>query len=1242
MTVILLIGCHLLLQIIGSSYTLSTNCEESNFVKILSKIESQQSPYIITTGCVLSNETLIVHNKTGVSLVGDGEEGNAIVTCNFETTFIFNDTVNISISGITFVNCGGIVPHNYSKYYYNHIKIAVFLFHNCESVKITHVTVEKYNGTAFVFSNVHRKLLIEHVNITRNGNVSWPNGGGIQLDFFGDYHDPTNATVTLSFILLLNSIQNCDDYKAGNYDDKDCHEHKHYMSPSWNAQGLTINFRQINSHVTVHLVDSLIANNTGCNCSGVFVAFEHAMNHSHFEIERCNLTNNSISMTSKTAGSSLLVFLVKRNSNTYESQITTIDDSDDGNKSITPIILRDSQITHHSFRTPIHILNMRNVGKYKTLISLINVVFQDNSVKDQAICMSVVSLYDSQTDNANIQVDMTNTIASKNSQINSLHTNNLNNQAIIPPVSAALFLFINLDTVNINNSFENALFSFNNASVFLGIATDFYLTGKLLFMSNTALVGACFQLHSFSHIFLAEGANISFTNNHALSVGGAIASYSEGNEFSMCFLQVTESYNMSTSNISVYFMNNSAQFAGDDIYGDQIYNCFISSQCSKIPKDLYNKTIKTYNIKKIVSKPFFVRYSRKKSDSLKFYPGGVISLCLKVVDKNDNSVPAYIFSSFSNDNTMNLRLNSSTLIYNNVKSTDCGQTFYIRVNASSIIIKQIDLFLSTPYGTEYETVKLKMKQCPSGFYLHKEQQKCVCHKCLNKIAVGTSACDIDGIESERIKTWVHCYDTSLNDSNDGTTCKYSEICQKGYCSDTMLIKDINKPKKLCAGRRTNVVCGSCMGGYSVQMGSRKCAKCKNIYILLVPGFVLFGILLVFAIYLLNLTIDHGTIGGVIFYANVIHLVIVLPPVKGTLAKTLTEVLYWFVTSINFELGSPVCFYHGMTDLHKQFIQFLFPLYMCLIVLSIVVISRRSIRLSNLTSHLSVQVLVTILHLTFARFLLSIIESFAFMQLHETNFNSSGQETNPSKISYVWLLSGDVHYGQHGHLALLIIAGILLLTVLLPYLALSIVAPFLYSNRWINRFKPAFDTMYAPYKDKYRHWFGYRLFTVWLVSITYAVTIGLNDHMTNHVRTTILLAYTFSLMLQQPFKSIIINYLEIWLSANVTLCGILEMHEYKDSTIYYSKIALIFMAFVTSCIVLLYHLILALKRLPCLNKITSKTRKFRFNSINDETEPTLRALSTGGGRYSDYGSSTISRNNQLRESLLSTVSHQEDN
>ena len=80
----------------------------------------------------------------------------------------------------------------------------------------------------------------------------------------------------------------------------------------------------------------------------------------------------------------------------------------------------------------------------------------------------------------------------------------------------------------------------------------------------------------------------------------------------------------------------------------------------------------------------------------------------------------------------------------------------------------------------------------------------------------------------------------------------------------------------------------------------------NSYLALIVVFALAGIALVLFLFILRLTVVHGTISGLIFYANLVQInsFIFYPP--GT-----TNVLTVFIAWINLDFGIETCFYNGM-------------------------------------------------------------------------------------------------------------------------------------------------------------------------------------------------------------------------------------------------------------------------------------------------------------------------------------------
>ena len=149
----------------------------------------------------------------------------------------------------------------------------------------------------------------------------------------------------------------------------------------------------------------------------------------------------------------------------------------------------------------------------------------------------------------------------------------------------------------------------------------------------------------------------------------------------------------------------------------------------------------------------------------------------------------------------------------------------------------------------------------------------------------------------------------------------------------------------CINNRTGLLCGSCESDHSLSLGSSKCLVCPRYWQALLIA-VLFaaciaGIALVAFILVLNLTVAVGILNGIIFYANIINAnsSTFLPFTKS---NTITVFIMW----LNLELGFDSCFFKGMDAYWKTMLQLVFPLYLIMMVVMIIIVSERSVRFAQ--------------------------------------------------------------------------------------------------------------------------------------------------------------------------------------------------------------------------------------------------------------------------------------------------------
>ena len=101
-------------------------------------------------------------------------------------------------------------------------------------------------------------------------------------------------------------------------------------------------------------------------------------------------------------------------------------------------------------------------------------------------------------------------------------------------------------------------------------------------------------------------------------------------------------------------------------------------------------------------------------------------------------------------------------------------------------------------------------------------------------------------------------------------------------------------------------------------------------------------------------------------------------------STSNKLLSIFIAWLNLDLGIETCFYNGLDAYAKTWLQFLFPVYIWIIVVLIIVSSHYSTTAAKLSGRNAVQVLATLFLLSCAKLLRITITAFSFTLLEYPN------------------------------------------------------------------------------------------------------------------------------------------------------------------------------------------------------------------------------------------------------------------
>ena len=372
---------------------------------------------------------------------------------------------------------------------------------------------------------------------------------------------------------------------------------------------------------------------------------------------------------------------------------------------------------------------------------------------------------------------------------------------------------------------------------------------------------------------------------------------------------------------------------------------------------------------------------------------------------------------------------------------------------------------------------ITLLHCPLGFVLSGEPGGCVCDSQLSKNNI---KCNLSDQTIQRSGSlWVNAsYNGNVSDGV--IICKY---CPFAYCKPEEVDVNLEIPDRQCDLNHSGIACGSCQTNLSLMIGSSRCKSCSNKYLVLLIPFAIAGFALVFLIKVLNLTVSVGTINGLVFYANIVGAdnSIFFQVNKS---NPFTNTLMVFIAWLNLDLGIETCFFDGLKAYWKAWLQFVFPLYLWAIIGFVIILSRVSALARKIFGNNSPSVLATLFLLSYAKLLRTIIIALSFTLL----------DMPDDSHVVVWSFDGSVPYLKGKHIALFVVALLVLLLLWLPFTVILLFWQLLQrlSDYSIVRLivvkqMPFFDTYFGPLKGEHRYWVGVLLLARGILLTVFAIT-----------------------------------------------------------------------------------------------------------------------------------------------------------
>ena len=446
---------------------------------------------------------------------------------------------------------------------------------------------------------------------------------------------------------------------------------------------------------------------------------------------------------------------------------------------------------------------------------------------------------------------------------------------------------------------------------------------------------------------------------------------------------------------------------------------------------------------------------------------------------------------------------SNATFYNNSAGDYGGAIYALYNNLTSMHFNNFAYFKGNTAGTTQSSVYINVdKSCDKDCFLNSITNK-------NDIPIATSP-----------NRLVLYNPTKCIDGNE-TDC------------DTYYMNNIMLRENQCRPHRSSTACGSCEEGYTLSFDSPECVdikRCTVGTILITTLSLLYWIAVVIAVFaMMYFKVAFGSLYAIVYYYSVVDILL-------SRALFISNGLYTTVTIMSSlakltpQFLGQLCLVKNMSGIDQQFIHYVHPVVVFLILVLISRLARRSPKVSSLVSK-GIISFICFLLLSYTS-----VASTSLLQMRPLTF------VGIDKV-YTYL-SPDIKYFHGRHIAYAIVALILTITIVIGFPLLLLFEPFLNSKINFIKIKPLLDQFQGCYKDKYRYFAGY--YMICRLVIILLVIVKISDDFT----TQYLLISSCALMqlihvLVRPYASTIHNIFDGIILQLIVIISVLPVIEFVD-------------------------------------------------------------------------------------------------
>ena len=654
---------------------------------------------------------------------------------------------------------------------------------------------------------------------------------------------------------------------------------------------------------------------------------------------------------------------------------------------------------------------------------------------------------------------------------------------------------------------------------------------KLTFTDNIALQdgGALFLDRQFSVIF-TDDAKITFSFNTATDYGGAI--YSRVDQ-SVINFNITD----------IHFDNNHARTAGSSVFinvptlcnSSCLNNSVLGARDGNLQGNELSKYITTSPRKMKLYKPAeCIDNNSVGCDSYyieNIMLGQEILIDACMYDYYDRPTGTEEFLVSSADGQDYYILGSQYILIS------CNHTFQGITIVGNKIIPVLPFNYSLTIGlyvvrtSEMKTISVsltvQLSTCHPGFWYDNTSQKCECYNSTSIVSCSGSSSSI------RKGHWF------------GSVAGRPTVtfCPIGYCNFTCC-ETVNGYYHLspvrgdqCMSHRSGTACSNCEVGYSLSFDSTECIHLKACKIgqtiLLVILIILYWIAITVAVFvMMYFKVEIGYLYGITYYYSIVDVLLnqnlLLSSEKlNTLINVMSS-----ITKITPQFLGHLCLMKGMSGIDQQFVHYMHPLAVSLIVVSISYLARKLRRLLFFIRRGIISFICFLLLLSYTS-----VATTSLLLMRPLKFHNVDK-------TYTYL-SPEIEYFHGRHLVYSIVSVLLTIVIVIGLPFLLLFEPFL--SRKINfiKIKPLLDQFKGCYKDKYRCFAAYYM----ICRLVIIIIIIVNSPNVFTARYLLITACVIMALLHQiwrPYTDYHLNFFDGVILHLTILVSVLPLAEYFDN------------------------------------------------------------------------------------------------